>query len=164
MRVSGTAGLVARQEVIARHRLDDVTERLSRSWHIESFELSTELIKITDHSGTGLTDMTAEALNTSWRQDLPEYMTVSVDGVFAGVDPEITDRLPGRIVLTMPDFTADNLARVLAKAWQVARAMDDPSIGPAERALAEGLAAAAQAGGYHCALGGLSLPPGEKAP
>ena len=108
--------------------------------------------------------MTTGTVTPAWRQELPEYMTVSVEGVFAGVDPEVTERLPGRVVLTMPDFTADNLARVLAKAWQVARAMDDPSIGPVERALAEGLAAAAQVGGYRCALGGLCLPPKDAAP
>jgi hypothetical protein len=107
--------------------------------------------------------MTTDTFTQAWRRDLPEYMTVSVDGTFTGVDPEITSRLPGRVVLTMPDFTADSLARVLAKAWQVARTMEDPSIGPAERALAEGLAAAAEIGGYHCALGGLSLPPEDEA-
>jgi hypothetical protein len=94
-----------------------------------------------------------------FRQDLPEYMAVSLDGVVTGVDPQITHRLPGRVVLTMPDFTADNLGRVLAKAWQIAQAMEDPSIGQAERALAEALVAAAEAGGFRCALGALSLPP-----
>jgi hypothetical protein len=83
-------------------------------------------------------------LSPTFRQDLPEYMTVSLDGVVTGVDPQITHRLPGRVVLAMPDFTADNLGRVLAKAWQVAQAMDDPSIGQAERALAEALVAAAE--------------------
>jgi hypothetical protein len=105
--------------------------------------------------------MTTDTLTPVWHEDLPEYMTVAVDGVLVGVDPEITRRLPGRVVLTMPDFTADALARVLAKAWRVARAMDDPSIGPTERALAESLAAAAEAGGFRCALGGLALPPGD---
>jgi hypothetical protein len=103
--------------------------------------------------------VTPDILTTNWHQNLPEYMNVSVDGVVAGVDPEITQRQPGRVVLTMPDFTADNLGRVLAKAWQVARALDDPSIGPAERALAEALVAAAEVGGYRCGRGGLSLPP-----
>jgi hypothetical protein len=107
--------------------------------------------------------MTTDVLTTSWHQDLPEYMSVSVEGVVAGVDPEITHRLPGRVVLTMPDFTADNLGRVLAKAWQVARVLGDPSIGPTERALAEALAAAAEAGGFQCALGGLSLAPDDHA-
>jgi hypothetical protein len=107
--------------------------------------------------------VTPDVLTTRWHQDLPEYMSVSVEGVVTGVDPQITHRLPGRVVLTMPDFTADNLGRVLAKAWQVARALDDPSIGPAERALAEALVAAAEVGGFHCALGGLSLPPDDQA-
>ena len=104
--------------------------------------------------------MTPDVLTATWHQNLPEYMSVSVDGVVAGVDPEITHRQPGRVVLTMPDFTADNLGRVLAKAWKVAQAMNDPSIGgPAERALAEALVAAAEVGGYRCGRGGLSLPP-----
>jgi len=42
-------------------------------------------------------------------------MSVSVEGVVTGVDSEITHRLQGRVVLTMPDFTADNLGWVLAK-------------------------------------------------
>jgi len=71
-----------------------------------------------------------DVLTTTWHQDLPEYMSISVEGVVTGVDPEITHRQPGRVVLSMPDFTADNLGRVLAKAWKVAQAMNDPSIGP----------------------------------
>jgi hypothetical protein len=107
--------------------------------------------------------MTADLLTTGWRKDLPEYMTVFLEGTFAGVDPEITHRLPGRVVLTMPDFTADNLGRVLAKAWRVAQAMGDSSIGETERTLAEALVAAAKVGGFRCALGGLALPPDDEA-
>jgi hypothetical protein len=107
--------------------------------------------------------MTVEALSPTWHEDLPEYMTVAVDGVLTDVDPQITHRLPGRVVLTMPDFTADNLGRVLAKAWKIARAVDDPSVGQAERALAEALVAAAEVGGYRCGRGGLSLPSDDEA-
>jgi hypothetical protein len=66
--------------------------------------------------------MTADVLTAEWRHDLPEYMTLSLDGVVT-VAPEITHRLPGPVVLTMPDFTADNLGRVLARAWRVAQVM-----------------------------------------
>ena len=101
--------------------------------------------------------MTTEALTPTWHQDLPDHMSVAVDGILTDVDPQITHRLPGRVVLTMPDFAADNLGRVLAKVWQVAQTMNDPTIGPDQRALAEALVAAAEVGGYRCALGGLVL-------
>jgi hypothetical protein len=104
------------------------------------------------------------AVSPTFRRDLPEYMTVSLDGVVTGVDPQITDRMPGRVVLTMPDFAADNLGRVLAKVWRVARAMSDQSFGQTERALAEALVAAAEVGGFRCPLGGLSLPPDDHLP
>jgi hypothetical protein len=76
--------------------------------------------------------------------------------------PPRTDLSAG-LVLSMPDFVADTLAHALAKYYHLAHVMSDGQggmdLGPLERAVAEGLAAAARACGYQCpSAGGLGLP------
>jgi hypothetical protein len=95
----------------------------------------------------------------SFRRELPDYVTVAVDGTIPNVDPDITERPSARVVLTMPDATADALAHVIAQAWQVADLLGAERLGDGDRALAEALYEAAAASGYRCPDGGLHLPP-----
>jgi hypothetical protein len=88
-----------------------------------------------------------------WSRNLPEFVSVTVEGVFGGVDPDITERTPGRVVVTMPDFTADALAHALSYLSRVADAMNRERVGVGECELAEALFEAARAGGYRCPTG-----------
>jgi hypothetical protein len=105
------------------------------------------------------------AIAAAFCRDLPEHITVAVDGVYSDLDPD--DPLPGkrpvgRVVLTMPDFVADTLAHTLAKAWQVNQLFGgNIGMGPTERAVAVALLAAAEASGSSCPEGGLNLPPDD---
>jgi hypothetical protein len=106
-----------------------------------------------------------DAVATAFRRDLPDHITVAVDGVLTDLDtddPVPDDRPVGRVVLTMPDFVADTVAHALAKAWQVNQLFGgNIGIGPTERAMAEALLAAAEASGSPCPDGGLNLPPDD---
>jgi hypothetical protein len=42
-------------------------------------------------------------------------MSVAVEGTISGVDPDVTERAPGRVVIVMPDFTADAVAHLLSR-------------------------------------------------
>jgi hypothetical protein len=97
--------------------------------------------------------MPARLAAAGWRRDLPEFVSVTVEGTYGGVDPDITERTPGRIVITMPDFTADALAHALSCLSRVADAMNRHRVGVGERELAEALFEAAHAGGYRCPSG-----------
>ncbi len=105
------------------------------------------------------------ALAPTFRRDLPEHITVTVDGVLTDLDADdpVPDERPvGRVVVTMPNFVADALAHALAKSWQVNQLFGgNIDIGSTERALAEALLAAAEASGSHCRKGGLHLPPAD---
>jgi hypothetical protein len=105
-------------------------------------------------------DPTAEL----FRRELPEHITVSVDGVYDDLvsEDEVKDtRSVGRIVLAMPDFYADSLARNLAALWRLVNSVgaDTERVGPTERAIAEALFEAARFMGYQCPDGNLDLPP-----
>ena len=97
--------------------------------------------------------MPARLAAAGWRRDLPEFVSVTVEGTYGGVDPDITERTPGRIVVTMPDFTADALAHALSYLSRVADAMNRDRVGVGERELAEALFEAAHAAGYRCPSG-----------
>jgi hypothetical protein len=105
--------------------------------------------------------VTTTAVAVAFRRDLPEHVTVSVDGTLTILDPDdpVPDKRPvGRVVVSMPNFVADALSHTLAKAWQANRLFGgDSDIGETERALAEALMAAAEASGNRCRRG-LRLP------
>ena len=86
----------------------------------------------------------------SWRQELPDYVSVTVDGTLNGVDPDVTERAPGRVVIVMPDFTADAVAHVLSKLGELADRFGMERDWMGERELAAALFEAARAAGYHC--------------
>jgi len=91
--------------------------------------------------------------SSSYRRELSDNVTVTVEGPMTEVDPDVSDRPPARVVLSMPDATADALAHLLA-AWHTARALAEvEDLGPDERALAEALYNAAASGGYRCPFG-----------
>jgi hypothetical protein len=107
-------------------------------------------------------DPTAEL----FRRELPEHITVSVDGVYADLVPEdeVKDtRSVGRVVLAMPDFYADSLARSIAALWRLVDGVGGGTkhVGPTERAIAEALFEAAQFMGYRSPDGSLGLPSPE---
>lgn len=39
----------------------------------------------------------------SWRRELPDHVSVAVDGAIDGIDPDVTTHAPGRVVIVMPD-------------------------------------------------------------
>ena len=93
------------------------------------------------------------AATVSFRRELADRVTVTVEGTVSGVDPDVTVRCPGRVVVTMPDFVADELAHALGQAWQLVDMLgrDTPGMGEAGgRALTAALAEAAAAGGFRC--------------
>jgi hypothetical protein len=93
---------------------------------------------------------------------LPDHVSVSVDGVYAELDPDdpVPDPRPvGRVVIQMPDFVADTFAHHVAALWQFADRVRAESVGPTEQALARALFDAAQSAGYRCPDGDLWLPP-----
>jgi len=107
------------------------------------------------------------ALAPTFHRDLPEHVTVALDGAYPVIDPDdpVPDEQPvGRVVVTMPAFVADTLAHALATVWKVNELFAGTvEIGPTERAVAEALFAAAEAGGCRCREGGLQLPPADEA-
>ena len=100
-----------------------------------------------------------DSAGPAFYRELPDYIVVTVDGVVHGVDPDITDQTPARIVITLPDYAADGLAHLIAYSWWAGRLFDNEGrFGIAEQALAEAIYAAA-ACTYHCPDGRLD-PPG----
>jgi len=100
----------------------------------------------------------SEGTGPAFHRELPDYITVTVDGVVEGVDPDVTDRPPGRVVITLPDYAADSLAHLIAQSWWISRLFDsEDRFGLADRALAEAIYAAA-ATTYRCPDG--SVDPG----
>jgi hypothetical protein len=93
----------------------------------------------------------------SYRRELSDNVTVAVEGAMTEVDPDVSDRPPARVILVMPDSTADALAHLLS-AWNLVRALAEvEDLGPDERTLADALYEAAAAGGYRCPFGSPSL-------
>jgi hypothetical protein len=88
-----------------------------------------------------------------WHRQLPDYITVAVDGVYDALTPEDAEpgaRPIGRIVINMPDFVADTFAHNLVAVWQFADRVNAETITDTERALAEALFAAAAFMGCPC--------------
>lgn len=77
-------------------------------------------------------------------------MSVAVDGELGGVDPDVTVRAPGRVVIVMPDFTADAVAHVLSNLGELADRLGMERDWMGEHDLAVALFDAAQAAGYRC--------------
>lgn len=93
-----------------------------------------------------------------FRRELPDYITVTVEGVVHGVDPDVADRPPARVVIALPDYVADGLAHLIAQSWWISRLFESEGrFGLAERALSEAIFAAA-ATNYRCPDGSLDLP------
>jgi hypothetical protein len=93
-----------------------------------------------------------------YRRQLHDYISIAVEGSLPDVDRDVAARPPARVVITMPDFAADSLAHLVARAWQVAEVMGGIlDIGEPERELAEALYDAITASGYRCPAGGLHL-------
>ena len=86
----------------------------------------------------------------SWRRELPEYVSVAVDGEVRGIDPDVTARAPGRVVIVMPDFTADAVAHVLSHLGELADRFGMERDWMGEHELAAALFEAARVAGYHC--------------
>lgn len=86
----------------------------------------------------------------SWRRELPDYVSVAVDGVVGGIDPDVTERAPGRVVIVMPDFTADAVAHVLSNLGELADRFGVERDWMGEHELAVALFDAAAAAGYRC--------------
>ena len=103
----------------------------------------------------------SEPTGLVFHRELPEFLSVTVEGDFAGVDQDITERIPGRVVVVMPDFTADALAHALAYLARIGDALDQERVGVGERELAEALFDAARAAGYHCPSGRLDSEVGN---
>jgi len=87
----------------------------------------------------------------AFRRDLPEHITVTVDGVLTNLDagdPVPDERPVGRVVVTMPNFVADALAHALAKSWQVNQLFGgNIEIGSTERAALRSTSVSAPATG-----------------
>ena len=99
--------------------------------------------------------MTVEALSPPWHRDLPDHITVALDGTLPDVDPDIgdlQDRVTGRVVITMPDYAADSLAHLIAAVCRAADLFGGTNewLGLADPDLAEALADACAASGYRC--------------
>lgn len=87
---------------------------------------------------------------SSFNRELPEFVSVRVDGAYDYFDEDITERTPGRVVIAMPDFTADALAHVLSYLGRFAGLLDVDRLGVTPCELAEALHEAAAATGVSC--------------
>lgn len=90
-----------------------------------------------------------------FRRELPEFVSVRVEGAYENFDPDITERTPGRVVVAMPDFTAEALAHVLNYLGRFAELLDAERLGVGPEELAQALHEAAAATGVPCAGGSL---------
>ena len=95
--------------------------------------------------------VTKLSATSSFLRELPEFVSVRVDGAYENFDPDITERTPGRVVIAMPDFTADALAHVLDHLGRFAELLDVERLGVGPSELAEALHQAAAAAGVPCA-------------
>lgn len=90
------------------------------------------------------------SMASRFRRQLPEFMVVTVEGVYEDIDPDVTERTPGRVVVTMPDFTADALAHVLGYLGRFAELLDGERLGVGPAELAGALHEAAAVAGVPC--------------
>ena len=88
---------------------------------------------------------------SGFRRELAEFVSVGVEGTYENFDPDITERTPGRVVVAMPDFTADALAHVLDHLGRFAELLDVDRLGVTPRELADALHEAAATTGVPCA-------------
>lgn len=86
----------------------------------------------------------------SWRRELPEFISVVVDGEFGDIDVEVTERMPGRVTVVMLDFTADAIAHALIDLGELADRVRMDRERTGERELAAALQEAAEVAGYRC--------------
>ena len=86
----------------------------------------------------------------SWRRELPDYVSVAVDGLMGGIDPDVSSRPSGRVVVVMPDSTADAFAHALSSLGELADRLGMERDWMGEGELAVALFEAARAAGYHC--------------
>ena len=87
---------------------------------------------------------------SAFSRDLPEFVSVRVDGAYDNFDRDITERTPGRVVVAMPDFTADALAHMLDYLGRLADVLDAERLGVGPHDLAQALHEAAAATGVPC--------------
>ena len=85
-----------------------------------------------------------------WKRELPDFVSVTVEGRIRGIDPDVTTRAPGRVVIAMPDFTADAVAHALNALGDLADRVHIERDWIAERELADALWEAAEVVGYRC--------------
>jgi hypothetical protein len=85
-----------------------------------------------------------------WQRELPDFVLVTVDGLVQGLDPDVTTRASGRVVIAMPDFTADAVAHALDTLGELADRLHMDRDWTGERELAAALREAAEAAGYCC--------------
>lgn len=86
----------------------------------------------------------------AFRRDLPEYVSVAVDGQMSGLDPDVMQRGPGRVVIVMPDDMADAIAHALSDLGELAERLHMERDWMGEQELAAALFDAAAAAGYRC--------------
>jgi hypothetical protein len=107
---------------------------------------------------TGAEDAMDDSSQPAFQRELPDYITVTVEGVILGVDSDVADHPPARVAIVLPDYVADGLAHLIAQSWWMARLFDSEGrFGLPERALSRALFDAAS-GTYRCPDGGLDLP------
>jgi len=90
-------------------------------------------------------------------RQLPDSVTVAADGTLT-LDPDITERPVARVVVTMPDYVADDLAHLLACLGRIAGTCGGlDGSGMHTDSLAAALYTAAASGGHRCPEGALHL-------
>lgn len=95
--------------------------------------------------------MTVSSAAPVFRRELPEFVSVRIEGAYENFDPDITERTPGREVIAMPDFTAEALSHVLSHLGRFAQLLDVERLGVGPDELARALHEAAAATGVRCA-------------
>ena len=114
-------------------------------------------IRLVEDLTPGWRRLTMTAASSSiagdFRRELAEFVSVEVQGTYENFDPDITDRTPGRVVIAMPDFTADALAHALGYLGRFAELLDADRLGVGPGELAQALREAAAATGVPCGRG-----------
>jgi hypothetical protein len=98
--------------------------------------------------------MTTDTFTPTWRRELPDQVTVTLNGTLPDVDPDlpgVQGRVVGRIVITLPDYAADSLSHLIEAVYRLSEVFGEPEwLGLNDRELAAALFEAAAASGYHC--------------
>jgi hypothetical protein len=104
---------------------------------------------------------TTTAPGIAFHRELPDYITIAVDGTMTEVDPDIASP-PARVVITMQDDTAHLLAHLFGQVAHLSRILDWlPEVGVIVPDLAAALHQAAEHARRKCRYGGLDLPAAE---